>query len=372
MKNYFLSLIISILCAYSVKSQDYELGRVRVDLNDESRSRTIPVEVYYPALSSGENADWAEGEFPLIILGHGFAMTYAAYENYAEYFVPRGYVFAMIDTENGLVGVDHEDFGLDYVFVKNNLGFASNLNSKVAYMGHSMGGGAAFIAASQDEGPDLLIGLAPAETNPSAIAASSSVIAPTFVFSGEGDNVTPPQDSHIPIYNACSAVCKGFINIIGGAHCYFALSNFFCDFGETTAGSDIQIQRGEQQSITYSLLEPLFQSFLLNDEDAFQIFSDSLSQSYRINGSLQCDDNPLELQNKISEDLLLYPSPAAEFIHVELAALEKQSFNVMNFQGQIVLKGELESGINTLQLQGLRTGLYVLVTGSSRITFMKR
>jgi hypothetical protein len=239
-------------------------------------------------------------------------------------------------------------------------------------MGHSMGGGAAFIAASQDEGPDLLIGLAPAETNPSAIAASSSVIAPTFVFSGEGDNVTPPQDSHIPIYDACTAVCKGFINIIGGAHCYFALSNFFCDFGETTAGSDIQIQRGEQQSITYSLLEPLFQSFLLNDEDAFQIFSDSLSQSSRINGSLQCDDNPLELQNKISEDLLLYPSPAGEFIHVELAALEKQSFNVMNFQGQIVLKGELESGINTLQLQELRTGLYVLVTGSSRITFMKR
>lgn len=372
MKDVFLSLIILFLTANCAKAQTYELGRARVELNDESRSRVIPVEVYYPALSSGENADWAEGEFPLIIVGHGFAMTYAAYENYAQYFVPRGYAIAMLDTENGFVGVNHEDFGIDYVFVKNNLGFTGHLNSKVAYMGHSMGGGAAFIAASQDEGPDLLIGLAPAETNPSAIAASVSVVAPTFVFSGEGDNVTPPEGSHIPIYDACSAVCKGFINIIGGAHCYFALSNFFCDFGETTAGSDIQIQRGEQQSITYSLLEPLFEGFLLNSGDPLQVLSDSLSQSTRVNGSLQCDNDPLQIKDQVGKGFLLYPSPAGEFIYVELATEVKQNFKVINIQGQIVLEGGLETGVNTLQIHTLEAGLYVLVTGNFRQVFTKR
>ena len=42
-------------------------------------------------------------------------------------------------------------------------------------MGHSMGGGAAFLASANNTAIETVIGLAPAETTPSAEAAAASV-----------------------------------------------------------------------------------------------------------------------------------------------------------------------------------------------------
>jgi pimeloyl-ACP methyl ester carboxylesterase len=254
----------------------YQVGHTTITFNDPARTggfgsgggagRQIQTEIYYPATSTGDNVAVASGQFPVITFGHGFAMSWDAYTNIWQHYVARGFILAFPRTEGGLIpGPSHGDFGTDLKQVSDKmLALNSNGSSifngkilqKAAIMGHSMGGGASFLAASNNMNIETVIGLAPAETNPSAIAAAANVSVPALVFSGSADGVTPPADHHIPIYDGIAGTCKSFVSITGGAHCYYANSNFNCDFGESTSSANISITRAEQQTATYSVLDP--------------------------------------------------------------------------------------------------------------------
>jgi hypothetical protein len=152
--------------------------------------------------------------------------------------------------------------------------FYQKINGNMAIMGHSMGGGATILAAANNSNIKAIIGLAPAETNPSAIAAAPNVSVPALVFSGSSDGVTPPADHHIPIYNGLVSACKTFVSIVGGAHCYYANTNFNCDFGEATTSTGISITRTQQQARTFSLLDPWLEYMLKDSCNAYTQFSD--------------------------------------------------------------------------------------------------
>lgn len=268
------SLLVFIF-ALNVGAQ-YQVGHTTITFNDPARTggfgsgggsgRQIQTEIYYPASTAGDNVAVASGQFPVITFGHGFAMSWDAYTNIWQHYAARGYVLAFPRTEGGLIpGPSHGDFGTDLKQVSDKmLGLNANAGSifngkilqKAAIMGHSMGGGASFLAAANNTNIETVIGLAPAETNPSAITAASNVSVPALVFSGSADGVTPPADHHIPIYQGFTSTCKSFVSITGGAHCYYANSNFNCDFGESTSSPNISITRAEQQTAVYSVLDP--------------------------------------------------------------------------------------------------------------------
>ncbi len=260
----------------------FQVGHMTKTFNDPSRTggfgsgggpgRQIQTEIYYPAASAGDNVPVIAGEHPVIVFGHGFVMTWDAYTNIWQHYVSKGYILAFPRTEGGF-SPSHNDFGLDLKLVgermvAENSVAASLLFQKVknavVIMGHSMGGGATMIAGASNVNIRGIVGLAPAETNPSAITAASSITVPALVFSGGSDGVTPPAEHHTPIYNALNSTCKSFVSIVGGAHCYFANTNFNCDFGESTSSSGITISRTEQQNRTYSILDPWL-DFILND-----------------------------------------------------------------------------------------------------------
>ncbi len=121
-------------------------------------------------------------------------------------------------------------------------------------MGHSMGGGAAFLAAANNPQITTLITFAPAETNPSAIVAAAQCDASAVVFAGSNDCVTPPGQNQTPMFDALPDGKKTFISINGGGHCFFAEYNFYCAFGENTCSPSPTITREEQHQITLSLL----------------------------------------------------------------------------------------------------------------------
>ena len=266
----FLVLFLAQFCHAQVS-----IGHTTLTFNDPTRSggvgsgggpgRQIQTEIYYPATSAGTSTPVASGTYPVIVFGHGFAMTWDAYSNIWEHYVPRGYIMAFVRTESSLFpSPSHGDFGLDLKLVAQkmldlqttNALFQNHIYPKVGIMGHSMGGGASFLAADNNTSIHALIGLAPAETNPSAIAVAPNVPVPSIVFSGSSDGVTPPSQHHIPMYDGVTSTCKSFVSIIGGAHCYFANTNFNCDFGESTSSTGISISRAEQQNATYSILDP--------------------------------------------------------------------------------------------------------------------
>jgi predicted dienelactone hydrolase len=307
MKNY---LLLFLVVSFSSLAQ-FSVGHTTITFNDPSRTggfgsgggtgRQIQTEIYYPATSAGTTTPFAIGEFPIIVFGHGFAMNWDAYSNIWEHYVPRGYIMAFVRTESSLFpSPNHGDFGLDIKLVaqkmlelpSNNVLFMNHVYPKVGLMGHSMGGGASFLAASNNTNIDALIGLAPAETNPSAISVAPNVQVPSIVFSGSSDGVTPPSQHHIPLFNGVTAECKSFVSITDGAHCYFANTNFNCDFGESTSSTAISITRLQQQMATFAVLDPWLDYMLKDICASYEVFEFNLTNTQGIIGQTTCPSNP--------------------------------------------------------------------------------
>jgi dienelactone hydrolase len=359
-------------CSFS----QYQIGHTTITFNDPARTggfgsgggsgRQIQTEIYYPATANGENTAVASGDFPIIVFGHGFAMAWDAYSNIWEHYASKGYILAFPRTEGGLFpGPSHADFGLDMNVVEARMQaedalatslFYQKINGNSALMGHSMGGGATILGASVNTSIKAVVGLAPAETDPSAIAAATNVTVPSIIFSGGQDGVTPPNDHHIPIYDGLSSACKTFVNVVGGAHCYFANSNFNCDFGEGTSSTGISITRAEQQTRTYSILDPWLSYQLMNDNAAWTTFQTSLSASpTTLITETTCSFAGLDEGS--NEQIVFSPNPTNSIISFVNTTNEKKEISILNASGQLLEKKEVQNQVDFTQF---KSGIYFL------------
>ncbi len=372
MKNCLLLIALIPSCAFC----QFEIGHTQMTFIDASRDdRSILAELYYPALTEEEDAVAADGEFPQITFGHGFVMGYNAYQNIWEHLVPQGYVMAFVTTEGG-IAPSHSDFGLDLAFVLNELNLENENTSSILYnhlndvqglMGHSMGGGSSWLAASQNVNVDFVIGLAPAETNPSAIDAAAQVYCPVLVLSGSADAVTPPTDHHMPIYEVSNSVCKYFVNVVDGSHCGFANAGSLCDFGEL--GFD-GIARELQQTIMNSVIDLWLENITaasLATSD-FQNYFEGNSEAeltYSCVGSVcDCYSAPV-----------IYPIPVTTILNIttnwQNAPSDATIFDVC---GKLVHSSPFYAGAISLDLSALSNGYYVLRVSNklndSRVNFV--
>lgn len=255
-RSYVLPLLLTVAAA---QAQPFAIGSTSITFTDPSRNnRSIPCEVHYPALASGSDQPVAPGRHPVLAFGHGFVMGVGAYNNLRDAFVPQGYILVLPTTEGGFAP-SHASFGLDLAFVIAGMqargadpasGFFQRVASTSAIMGHSMGGGAAFLGAFAQQ-VTTVVTYAAAETNPSAISAAGSVGKPVLVMAGSQDCVSPPGTNQIPMYNAVPSGCKAYVSLTGGGHCNFANSNFNCGFGELTCGGGGSLGRTAQQALTH-------------------------------------------------------------------------------------------------------------------------
>jgi hypothetical protein len=332
MKKTAFILFIIIFQINNSFSQLSNIGQTTITFNDPTRTggfgsgggpgRQIQTEIYYPAATSGTNTTPIAGQYPVIVFGHGFAMAWSAYQNIWEYLVPRGYIVAFPRTEGNLLSTNHQQFGWDLQFLVTEIQLRGSNPSSIlfnivaqetALMGHSMGGGAAFLAADSlcsngNTNLKTLIGLAPAESSTngvSSIGSAASITVPSVVFSGIQDGVTLPGQHHIPMYDALASDCKTRINIIGGAHCYFANSNTNCDFGESTSSSGISISRIQQQSVMNDFLNSWLAYSLKGDCNAFHVFNDSLNTSNRITFQQSCNKSSSRNESICQGDSML-------------------------------------------------------------------
>jgi len=299
------SILLSF-CLFSIGSlwAQYEIGHTTITFTDPARSgRQIETDIYYPSDLAGDDVAFSSGSFPVVVFGHGFAMSMDPYENMWTEIVPQGFIMAFPRTEEGLFPApSHEDFGLDLAFVVTEINNENTLSSsllfehvsdKSALMGHSMGGGATFLAAENNSSITTVIGLAPAETTPSAITATANISVPALIFSADQDLVTPAIDNHTPIYNGLMSSCKFFVNIIGGAHCYYANTSFTCDFGESTSGGNITITRAEQHATMFRYVIPWLKLYLYDDCDQHSVFETDLALDTEVTYLSTCSGFPV-------------------------------------------------------------------------------
>jgi dienelactone hydrolase len=433
-------------------SQTLNIGHTTLTFNDPNRTggfgsgagpgRQIQTEIYYPAAAAGENVAVANGQFPIIVFGHGFAMNWDAYSNIWNQLVPLGYIMAFPRTEGGLFPApSHGDFGQDIALIAQRMTtaaqttgslFEGKLTEYACAMGHSMGGGAAVLAASQNNIFDCYLGLAPAETNPSAISAAANLQVPSLILSGTNDGVTPPSQHHLPIYDAIPHECKSFSSLIGGGHCYFANTNFNCDFGESTSSTGISLTRTEQQGLMFQQITSWLAYFLDLSCSAYESFASdpisgialtttcpttvpavSISQNgnvlstttqglsyqwYLNNSPIQgATNDSLTVQSNFSGvyNLLvtydygcafsnniagleesfgafqIFPNPANKTLQIQGPAEFHAHFQLFDVGGQVVLSGSINKSQDAIDIESIKNGTYLLQLDSAPSSFYK-
>ena len=270
-------------------STAYNIGKTRITFRDPARKcKKIPTRIYYPADKDGRNVPLASGDtkFPVIVFGHGYLIPWNKYDYIYQAFVKNGYIVAFPQTGDELFP-DHEDFGRDLAFVVDSLFaegatcgsvFYERVAQASAVMGHSMGGGAAFLATGYSSNITTVVTLAPAETRPSAIVAAGGVLAPVLIFAGGKDEVTPPESNQIPMYDAVPWPRKYLVTIVEASHCGFAECSFTCSIGELFVCACCSfLDKGIQQDTVISLALPWLNYHLKDIASEETTFLDALN-----------------------------------------------------------------------------------------------
>ncbi len=370
-------LVLFLLTACHVNAQ-FAVGNTTASFTDIARSnRQISCEIFYPASSSGTDAPIADGMFPFVVFGHGFVMNYTAYETLANALVSSGYVLIFVETEGGFAP-SHSAYGLDLAFVADHF-FSENssmgaffhnyLIDRCAIMGHSMGGGATWLASTTSVSVDCIAGLAPAEMNPSAISAAADVAVPAMVFSGSSDAVTAPATNHIPIFEGTASACRIFVNILEGSHCGYADSGSLCDFGELGFSG---LSREEQQAITHDLLIAYFDYHLKEMWSGNEVLQSYESQQTNAEIQINCLVN---VQEVLALNVSAFPNPCTDQLSIYANMNERAPYELVDIAGRIVLRGQLSFNNNRAELEThqMAPGIYTLrFSDESIIQFVKR
>jgi hypothetical protein len=373
MKTHLIFFLFFNCILFAGFAQSYQIGHKQQTFIDASRNnRNIRAEIYYPSAKAGDNVAVAQGQFPVLVFGHGFVMSWSSYDVVWNAIVPNGYIMIFPATEMSL-SPSHLDFGKDIAFLvgamkaegaNSSSTFFSAVSSASCVMGHSMGGGSAFLAVQFDSTITALATLAAAVTNPSSIVAATNISIPSITFSGANDCVTPPSSHQIPMYDSLASGCKSYVSITGGSHCQFAGYNFNCSLGEGTCSPKPAITPAEQQTITFNLLVPWLNYYLKNDCAAGIQFQNLISAgagiSSKQNCTVLCDATGLETQPFMSWSV--YPNPFFSSTTFKSDKfLKDATLTIYNVNGRQVLNIKNISG-QTIELQrdNLPCGVYLV------------
>jgi pimeloyl-ACP methyl ester carboxylesterase len=364
-------VLLLLVMVNSVAAQPYQIGHITATFIDSARSnRSVPVEIYYPADVAGDNTAFAAsitGKVPTIAFGHGFVMAWSAYQNIWEAVVPVGYIIIFPKTE-GTFSPSHDAFGKDLSFVLEELAELGNTTTSILYnkvdtmtcvMGHSMGGGAAHLAAAANTRIKAIATLAPAETTPSAIAAAAAINANTLVIAGQNDCVTPPATNQLPMYDATPATCKHYISITGGSHCLMAETNTACSFGESSCTPTPTIDRTTQHTIINRYLIPWLNSRLKNDCTSGSLFDATLAAATDVTHQKNCTlCSTANLSNTTeTSKIWAHPNPFVNNINITAPSYGDCTVRVYNVLG-VLVHIQSVNGSATLSLAHLATGIY--------------
>lgn len=406
MKKILLS-IFSLIGLTSL-AQTFPVGHMSINFKDASRTtsgysisggittstvsgRDIGTEVYYPATVAGNNQPVANGQFPIVVFGHGFVMGWDSYDNIYNQLASKGYIVLLPRTE-GSASPTHAEFGADLKFLANagmNLNTTSTptalstFNGKVlqksAIGGHSMGAGSSFLGAASNTSITCLFNFAAATTNPSSINSASLVTVPTLMISGARDCVadTTVQNGH---YNALNTSTKFHVILKQLTHCDFGNgSNFNCTFGQGTSGCGNQVSNSLAFPRYMNYLQNFLDNQLKSDCAAGQRFMDSVNTNSSLRsgvkklGSIVCITTGLKGYTQ-TINANVFPNPASNEITIKISGESNEPIKIQIFDisGRVVLEQTITERESTLNIENIDRGSYIIaVRQEQKISYYK-
>lgn len=271
-------------------------------LYDPVRKRDIPMLFFRPTNGTGP--------WPLVTLNHGAGMNAEGYEYLGKAFAARGYVVAGFD-EYSVEGTQL-DYMLDIAAVRDSMlqqtanhtsPFYGLLCDNIIGVGHSLGGGAQFVAADREVMKDCgktypcnnggytanfqgLIALSggfnmtsdpdhPSPPNtPNPYDSVARLTIPALFVSGTEDCMVKAMTEDFPAYaNMTRSKCRVFSNVTGADHCQWAglkaLELKTCNLIEKTIGCKPDITPDEQQQLALRYALPFADYIAKSDVASF-------------------------------------------------------------------------------------------------------
>jgi dienelactone hydrolase len=264
------------------------LGRDAVAMTDPGPYEVLASEVSVPRTRGGEGSFEArlyvplprqpgasEPPSPVLAFGHGYQARVDDYESTLVHLASWGIV-VIAPRSAGELFPDHAAFADDLLsaldWVVSEAGPESRdwpggpVDSQaLGLSGHSMGGGAALLAAASDPAIRAVATLAAAESDPSAIEAAADISAPILFLAAGDDAITPVAEHQRPMFEAKSSGPAELRTIVGASHCGFLdletpLLSLVCD--------DAAIGPDEQRRLTRSVLAAWLRYELAGDASA--------------------------------------------------------------------------------------------------------
>ena len=94
-----LVIVLSLFISSNSLTQVFNIGHTSTVFYDNIRNRNIPTEIYYPADSNGNDLPLSSGNFPILVFGHGFLISWDTYENFWSVLVPEGKYMLITETD---------------------------------------------------------------------------------------------------------------------------------------------------------------------------------------------------------------------------------------------------------------------------------
>lgn len=193
-----------------------------------ANGRSFSADIRYPGATAGSGAAVAAGQFPVVAFGHGWLQSTSTYTNYMDQLASWGVIVIAPKTQTGLFP-NHSSFADDlnaalaWAVAENGVSgsrFQAHVRTdKLGLSGHSMGGGAAVVAASRNTANVDAVGTfqAAVTNSPSSTTQSALVTAPALWVAGSSDNTASVSSHQRPMYNA-KAPSKQLRIVSGGGH----------------------------------------------------------------------------------------------------------------------------------------------------------
>ncbi|MFD9700963.1 alpha/beta hydrolase family protein [Lentzea sp. NPDC059081] len=215
------------------------------DVTAVADGRSVPARVHYPATAAGANQPVANGRFPAVAFGHGFFQATSQYTSTNTHLASWGFVVIVPTTQGGLspshsAFADDLNASLTWLTGQDSGRFRDHVDTaRLGAAGHSMGGGAAVLAAARNPRITAISTYAAAETTPSAKAAAATLASPAQFLAGSQDTIAPVAEHQRPIF-AAKPPSRQLRTITGGSHCGFMdSSGLFCDNGSITRAAQL-------------------------------------------------------------------------------------------------------------------------------------
>ena len=264
------------------------IGRDAVAMADPGPYEVLTSEVSVPRTRGGEGSFEArlyvplprqpgtsEPPSPVLAFGHGYQARVDYYESTLAHLASWGIV-VIAPRSAGELFPDHAAFADDLLSALDWVVSEAGPESRdwpggpvdpqaLGLSGHSMGGGAALLAAARDPAIRAVATLAAAESDPSAIDAAAGVVAPVLFVAAADDAITPLTEHQRPMFEAKATGPAQLRTIVGASHCGFldletALLSLVCD--EAAIGPD------EQRRVTRAVLAAWLRYELAGDASA--------------------------------------------------------------------------------------------------------